>query len=116
MSKNIHRLEGRIMKRKKKEPTKKPSGTPIPPVPPKSLPERLGISGEVLKSEPKIVITGDYMIEIFNHKGIVDLSEHQIQVNTRKCIYSIRGVDLMIATVTDDELVITGTVVLVEKI
>lgn len=104
------------MKRKKKEQPRKKTLTPIPPTPQKSLSERLGISGEVLKNEPKIVITGDYMIEIFNHKGIVDLSEHQIQVNTRKCIYSICGTNLMIATVTDDELVITGTVISLEKI
>ncbi len=104
------------MKRKKKAPISNPTQPPIPSPPPKSLSQRLGISGEVLKNEPKIVITGDYMVEIYNHKGIVDLSENQIQVNTRKFIYSIRGVDLMIATVTDDELVITGTVISLEKI
>lgn len=104
------------MKRKKKEKQKHPKGNTVSLQTPKSLPELLGISGEVLRSEPKIVITGDYLIEIMNHKGIVDLSENQIQVNTRKSVYSIHGVNLMIATVTDDELVITGTMISVEKI
>lgn len=83
---------------------------------PRSVYQVLGISGEILSGEPKIVITGDYLIEIFNHKGIVDLSCEQIQVNTRKCIYKIRGENLMIATVTDDELVVTGAITSLEKI
>lgn len=101
------------MKRKKKGKT-----TPVTErvSSPKSIYSVLGISGEILSGEPKIVITGDYLIEIFNHKGIVDLSCEQIQVNTRKCIYKIRGENLMIATVTDDELMITGAVTSVEKI
>lgn len=101
------------MKRKKKE-TKKLMLQPASP--PKNIYSVLGISGDILSGEPKIVITGDYLVEIYNHKGIVDLSEEQIQVNTRKCIYKIHGINLMILTVTDDELVVSGSVISVEKI
>lgn len=77
---------------------------------------RPGIDPEVLKGEPKIVITGDSLLEIYNHKGIVDLSEEQIQVNTRRFICRIRGEHLLIAQVTDDELTVSGRVVSVEKL
>ena len=87
-----------------------------PPASSKNLYSMLGISGEILNAEPKIVITGDYLIEIYNHKGIVDLSEEQIQVNTRNYIYKILGKHLMIAMVTDDELVVSGSMISVEKI
>ena len=101
------------MKRKKSAKQKLPTTSFSAP---RSIPQMLGISAEVLSSEPKIVITGDYLIEIYNHKGIVDLSEEQIQINTKKCIYKIRGMNLMITTVTDDELVVTGSMISVEKI
>ncbi len=101
------------MKRKKPSKIKLPAATSSSP---KSIYSLLGISPEVLSAEPKIVITGDYLIEIYNHKGIVDLSEEQIQVNTRKFIYKIKGANLMIATVTDDELVVSGSMISVEKI
>lgn len=116
MSENIHRLEGRIMKRKKKEkkhlqPTASGSSAPK-----KSLSDALGISPEVLQNEPKIVITGDYLIEISNHKGIVDLSEDSIKVNTRKFVYHIRGTNLLIANMTDEELCVFGNMISVEKL
>lgn len=101
------------MKRKKSAKVKIPAGEASPQ---KSISQLLGISAEVLSGEPKIVITGDYLIEIYNHKGIVDLSEEQIQVNTRKCIYKIKGINLMITTVTDEELVVSGSMISVEKI
>ena len=100
------------MKRKKKQEKLVLS----PAVSRRNVYDMLGISGDILNGEPKIVITGDYLIEIYNHKGIVDLSEEQIQVNTRNYIYKILGKNLMIATVTDDELVVSGCMISVEKI
>ncbi len=103
------------MKRKHK--TKKSINSHKMPVSPKkSLSDILGISGEVLTGEPKLVITGDYLIEIYNHKGIVELTEHQIQVNTRKYLLKITGCNLMIVSATDDELILSGTMISVEKI
>lgn len=101
------------MKRNKKTKKKPAVGSSSAP---KSIYDMLGVSAEILSGEPKIVITGDYLIEIYNHKGIVDLSSEQIQVNTRKYIYCIRGVNLVIATVTDEELVVSGEMLSVEKI
>lgn len=101
------------MKRKKKEKVLPKNTAPLPQ---KNIYDIVGISGEILNREPKIIITGDYLIEIYNHKGIVNLTETEIQINTRKFIYRIRGLNLMIATVTDDELVVTGTMLSMEKI
>lgn len=82
---------------------------------PKTLAERLGISPEILLGEPKITVTGDYMVEIVNHKGIISLSDEKIEVNTRKYIYKIVGSSLMITALTDEELTISGNVNIIEK-
>ena len=83
---------------------------------PKTLAEKLGISAEVLLGEPKITVTGDYLVEIVNHKGIVSLSDEQIEVNTRKYIYKICGHSLVITALTDEEISISGNVVTIEKL
>ena len=75
----IYAGEGCKMKRNKK--TKEKTivlGEPIPKIPPKNLAQRLGISPEILLGEPKITVTGDFMVEIVNHKGIISLSDDQI--------------------------------------
>ncbi len=88
----------------------------IPPIPKKNLAERLGISSELLLGEPKITVTGDFLVEIVNHKGIVSFSDTQIEVNTRKYVYKIQGSSLIITSLTDEEVSVSGNVVNIEKI
>ena len=82
----------------------------------KTIYDIIGISGEILANEPKIVVTGDYLVEIFNHKGIVDFSDTVINVNTKKCIYRIMGVNMEIRSISDDEVSISGTMIAIERI
>ncbi len=82
----------------------------------KNLAERLGISAEVLLGEPKITVTGDFLIEIVNHKGIISFSGEQIEVNTRKYVYKIQGKSLVITSLTDEEISISGNLENIEKL
>ncbi len=107
------------MKREKKKHVKQVEGTKtseVTPTPPKTLAEKLGISPEVLLGEPKITVTGDYLVEIVNHKGIISFSDEQIEVNTRKYVYKILGNSLVITALTDEEISISGNVAVIEKL
>lgn len=107
------------MKREKKKYVKQVERTKISevtPTPPKTLAEKLGISPEVLLGEPKITVTGDYLVEIVNHKGIISFSDEQIEVNTRKYVYKILGNSLVITALTDEEISISGNVAVIEKL
>ena len=109
------------MKRKKSTKTKSihkqpPKESALSLAPPKTLADRLGISPEILLGEPKITVTGDYLVEIVNHKGIISLSCEQIEVNTRKYVYKIQGSSLVIGSLTDEELSILGNVEKIEKL
>ncbi|MBR5239581.1 MAG: YabP/YqfC family sporulation protein [Clostridia bacterium] len=106
--------EKKVKKRESTLPTTKQSASAI--TPPKTLAERLGISPEVLLGEPKITVTGDYQVEIVNHKGIISLSCEQIEVNTRKYVYKILGSGLVITALTDDEITVSGNLVSIEKL
>lgn len=119
----IYMGKGQNMKRKKtdKKFTKnqKPNASQVQDVamiPKKNLADRLGISSEVLLGEPKITVTGDFLVEIVNHKGIVSFSDTQIEVNTRKYIYKIEGTSLVITALTDEEVSVSGNVVKIEKV
>lgn len=107
------------MKREKKKHVKQVERTKtseVTPTPPKTLAEKLGISPEVLLGEPKITVTGDYLVEIVNHKGIISFSDEQIEVNTRKYVYKILGNSLVITALTDEEISISGNVAVIEKL
>lgn len=107
----------REKKNKKNEGTKTVSNDYIcKSAAPKTLAERFGISAEILAGEPKITILGDYQIEILNHRGIISLSETQIEINTRKYIYKIQGSSLMITALTDEELTVSGNLEKIEKL
>lgn len=106
--------EKKVKKRESTLPTTKQSVSIVSP--PKTLAERLGISPEVLLGEPKITVTGDYQVEIVNHKGIISLSCEQIEVNTRKYVYKIQGSGLVITALTDDEITVSGNLVSIEKL
>lgn len=119
----IYIREGQKMKRnktdkklKKNQKQKNSQEQMIPPIPKKNLAERLGISSELLLGEPKITVTGDFLVEIVNHKGIVSFSDTQIEVNTRKYVYKIQGSSLIITSLTDEEVSVSGNVVNIEKI
>ncbi len=84
--------------------------------PKKNLAERLGISSELLLGEPKITVTGDFLVEIVNHKGIVSFSDTQVEVNTKKYVYNIQGSSLIITSLTDEEVSIAGNVAKIEKV
>ena len=81
----------------------------------KNIYEYLGLPSEVILSEAKIVFTGDYLVEFYNHKGIIDISNTHIKINSKKAIYTIFGTDLFICGMTDDEIEISGKIFSIER-
>lgn len=81
----------------------------------KDIYEFIGIPSDVISNEPKIVVVGDYLIDFYNHRGIIDLTETQIKINTKKAIYDINGVDLFICEMTDDKITIAGKVISITR-
>ena len=81
----------------------------------KSVYDYLGIPSDVISNEAKIVLIGDYLIEFYNHKGIIDISDNQIKINSKKAIYTINGANLFICGITDDEIEVSGKIFNIER-
>lgn len=81
----------------------------------KNMYDIIGLSPEVIANEPKIVLTGDFFISFYNHKGIVDITDTKIRINTKKAIYIITGAELFISAMTDDEISVSGKIISLER-
>ena len=100
------------MKRNKKEKQKKSLRDPIYQ---KSIYEILGVSPDILSDEVKIVIVGDYLIEFHNHNGIIDITDNYIKINTKRNIYTVKGENLVISSMSDEQLDIKGKIITLES-
>lgn len=81
----------------------------------KSVYDYLGLPSDVVSNEAKIVLSGDYLLEFYNHKGIIDISDTQIKINSKETIYTVNGVGLFICGMTDDEIEISGKILSIER-
>ena len=81
----------------------------------KSVYDFLALPSDVISNEAKIVMTGDYLLQFYNHKGIIDISDTQIKINSKKAIYNINGVGLFICGMTDEEIEISGKIFSIER-
>ena len=76
----------------------------------------LDIPLDVLCDVPRTEIVGKGIISIENSRGILDYNENCVKVNTTEGIVKIDGDELFIESITDEGVVIRGTVVRVEFI
>ncbi|WP_057978947.1 sporulation protein YqfC [Caloramator mitchellensis] len=72
--------------------------------------EAFDIPQEIVLDYPAIKILGDIEILIENHKGIIEYTKEQIRINSRIGIILIRGSDLIIKQINQDEISIHGTI------
>ncbi len=76
----------------------------------KNIYDILGVDADIISNEVKIVVLGDFLVEIHNHNGVIDMDDSCIKVNTKKNIYSVVGENLKICLMTDEKLDIRGKI------
>ena len=69
---------------------------------------------DVLCDIPKIEIMGKSNLGIENFRGILDYNENCVKVNTTVGILKIDGEDLFIESITDEGIMIKGSIIRVE--
>lgn len=70
----------------------------------------LDLPQEVTLDYPKIIVTGDESIIVENHKGLIELSQTVIRLNTKIYILKITGENLDIKSISEEEIEITGRI------
>lgn len=78
--------------------------------PKKRLNEILEIPREVYTNEPHIVLNSFEQMIIENYKGILEYEDFYVRVSTYIGIVNIRGINLKLEKMTEDNLKINGKI------
>lgn len=65
---------------------------------------------EIISNEPKITIVGFNEMLIENYKGILEYEEFYIKISTEIGIININGFNLSLEQVTEDDILVKGTI------
>ncbi len=74
------------------------------------LSDALELPKEIILDISKITIIGSDNIIVENHKGIIDYCDNKISINTGSGILIINGINLLIKSIVQDEIVINGRI------
>ena len=80
-----------------------------------SLTEVLELPIDIAMDLPKIIILGNKVVTIFNHRGIIEYSDKLIRINSKIGIIRITGEELEIKNILSEEIIIEGKVEKVEN-
>ena len=70
----------------------------------------LDMPKEVTLNYPKITILGEESVCVENHKGLIELSQTVIRLNTTMYLLKITGENLDIKSITGDDIEVTGKI------
>lgn len=78
--------------------------------------EALDLPLDAISNTPRIELIGRGKVICENFRGIIDYNENSFKINTHSGIIKIDGDELLIASITDEEVCVTGNIVRVEFI
>lgn len=76
--------------------------------------DALELPKDITLDLPKVIILGTDSVSIENHKGIISYKDDQIRINTSCGILTITGNRLVIKSIIQEEIIITGKIVNIE--
>ena len=76
----------------------------------KKISDILDMPKEVTLNYPKITVLGEESVEVENHKGLLELSQSVIRLNTSMYLLKITGENLDIKSITGDDVEIIGKI------
>lgn len=65
---------------------------------------------EITNNEPKVTIIGFKKIMVENYKGILEYENFFVRLNTTIGVLNIKGFNLSLNEMTDEDLIITGKI------
>ena len=80
----------------------------------KNLNDILEIPKEICSDMPNFILTGFEDMIIENYKGITEYEDYYVRVNTFIGIVNIRGINLKLEKMTEDNIKITGKIESIE--
>lgn len=65
---------------------------------------------EVMLNYPKITVVGEERVVVENHKGLIELSQTVIRLNTSMYLLKITGENLDIKSITGEDIEVIGKI------
>lgn len=78
--------------------------------------DALDLPLDALSNTPRTEIIGTCKVIVENFRGIIDYNENSFKINTHSGIIKIDGDELVISSITDEEVCVVGKIVRVEFI
>ncbi len=75
-----------------------------------TLSNALELPKDIVLDVAKVTLVGSNNVTVENHKGILEYNEDQIRVNTGSGILAIAGSKLIIKSILQEEISITGEI------
>lgn len=69
---------------------------------------------EITLNLPKISMIGNNQMLVENHKGIIEYTPQRIRVNSTVGLIRVQGSDLKLRNIATDDIMITGTMKIIE--
>ncbi len=79
-----------------------------------TLAEAVELPKEVALSMPKITVLAEKEATVENYKGVISISQEEIQLYTASGILRLSGKNLNIAAITDEDISIEGSILQIE--
>lgn len=65
---------------------------------------------DIIMDAPRVIITGNFQLNIENHRGLMEYTCDRVRVNTSIGVFRITGANLTIKNIAPDEIVIAGNI------
>ena len=72
--------------------------------------DAIGLPKDTALMKPTITISGNNEISIINYGGIIDYDENFMSFSTSAGVMELRGKDLVIKEITDEDIAIIGEI------
>ena len=79
-----------------------------------SVSEVLELPKDIILDMPRITMIGNMDIHIENHKGILEYGDEVIKVKTKDGFVKVEGVNMVIKSIVNEEIIISGKIHRVE--
>jgi sporulation protein YqfC len=80
----------------------------------KMMSRTLDMPKDVVMDLPKIVLNGDLELVCGGYKGLYEYTENEIKLSAAGKTVCIKGMGLMIKTIENEEIIVSGRIISVE--
>jgi len=74
----------------------------------KQIANALEVPGEVAMDDVRLVISGNALMTVENHKGLMEYDEEKISIRIKEHFLVVEGKDLLLNNIHPDELALEG--------